>query len=143
MVVLVSGAPVFPSTKIEEKLMCLCGCNSTIKSCPHENCGFAIPARKQIAELIAAGKDEAAIIDFFVAKYGEEILAAPKKEGFNLLGYIMPFVALIVAAGIVIIILRKWTSRGKDDEEATLPLVQKEIDSDINAKIEKELEELD
>jgi len=137
-----TGATVFPS-KADEQLMCLCGCNQTIKNCPHENCSFAIPARKKIAEMTNAGKDEAEILDFFIQKYGEEILAAPKKEGFNLLGYIMPFVALIVAAGVIITILRKWTTRGIKDEEATLPLAQRDIDSDIDAKIEKELEELD
>ncbi|MBE9503267.1 MAG: cytochrome c-type biogenesis protein CcmH [Proteobacteria bacterium] len=130
-------------SKTEEALMCLCGCNQTIKNCPHENCGFAIPAREKIDRMIKDNKTDEDIMDAFLLKYGDEILATPKKEGFNLLGYVMPFVALLIAVGAIITILRKWSSRGIKDEESTLPLIEKEHDSDMDKKIEKELDEMD
>ncbi len=144
---MVAAAPsgVFATTQseIEEELICLCGCGQTVKDCPHENCGFAVPARKRIADLLKEGKGKEEIMDIFVAKYGEEVLAAPKKEGFNLIGYIMPFVVLIGAALLIMVIIRSWAARGMKDEEKTLPLAKKDFGSDLAGKVEKELEEMD
>ena len=123
--------------------MCLCGCNQTIKNCPHENCGFAIPAQEKMDKMVKENKTNDDIMDAFLMQYGDEILATPKKEGFNLLGYIMPFVALLIAAGVIITILRTWSKRGIKDEESTLPLIEKEHDSDIDKQIEKDLDEMD
>lgn len=99
--------------QIQRQLMCLCGCNSTLKSCPHVNCDFAIPRRREIRQMLEQGKSRGEIISFMTDKYGEKILAAPKKEGFNLLGYVMPFVALVVVGSIVAVTVKKWASRGE------------------------------
>jgi cytochrome c-type biogenesis protein CcmH/NrfF len=54
------------------------------------------------------GKTAQEILDTFVAKYGEKALMAPKPEGFNLAGYLLPG-ALIAAggAGLVLFISRR------------------------------------
>lgn len=130
-------------SELEETLICLCGCGQTIKSCPHQNCGFAIPAKAKIEAYLREGKTKEEIIDAFLAQNGEEVLATPKKEGFNLLGYLMPFIVLIGAAGIIIFIIRGWTKTGIDDEEKTLPMAKDDFGSDIDKQIEKELEERD
>lgn len=129
--------------ELEEAMICLCGCGQTIKDCPHQNCGYAIPARKKIKDHLEEGKTKAEILDIFVAKYGEEALATPPKKGFNLLGYIMPFVVLLFAGVLIIIIIRKWTAKGLRDEEDTLPMTKNDFGSDIDKQIEKELEEMD
>lgn len=130
-------------SEVEETLICLCGCGQTIKNCPHENCGFAIPAQEKIASYVKSGKSKEEILDIFMKQYGDEVLAMPKKEGFNLLGYIMPFVALIMAAGLIVVTIRSWTAKGAEDEEKTLPKTKEDFGSDIDKKIEKELEEMD
>jgi len=130
-------------SEIEEALICLCGCGQTIKNCPHQNCGFAIPAKAKIEAYLSEGKTKEEIIDIFLSQNGEEVLATPKKEGFNWLGYLMPFIALFGAAGIIILIIRGWTKTGMEDEEKTLPMSKDDFGSDIDKKIEKELEEMD
>ena len=45
--------PVFD--ELSDKFMCLCGCGSTVKTCPHEDCGFAIPLKKELIEKIQKG----------------------------------------------------------------------------------------
>ena len=42
--------------------------------------------------MLADGKSEQAILDFYVARYGERILASPPARGFNLIAYILPWV---------------------------------------------------
>ncbi len=138
-----ANAAEMSTSEIESELICLCGCGQTIKSCPHENCGFAVPARSRIASLVKSGKTKEEIVEIFIKQYGEEVLAAPKKEGFNLLGYIMPFVAFILAGGLIMVIIRSWAAKGVRDEEETLPMTRDDFGSDIDRKIEKELEEMD
>ena len=129
--------------EVEEALTCLCGCGQTVKSCPHENCGFAIPAKTRITALLNSGKNKAQILEDFLKQYGEEVLSAPTKKGFNLLGYIMPFAALLVAAGLLYTVIRSWAAKGVKDEVETLPKAKEDFGSEIDEKIEKELEEMD
>jgi len=130
-------------SEIEEALICLCGCGQTVKNCPHEHCGFAIPAKEKVLAYLKEGKTKDEVMELFVNKYGEEVLATPSKKGFNLLGYLMPFVALIVAASLIMIIIKQWTATGMKDEEDTLEKTKNDFGSAIDRKIEKELEEMD
>ena len=36
-------------------MACLCGCGTTLKTCPHENCDKAVPARKEIRQMVDSG----------------------------------------------------------------------------------------
>lgn len=63
--------------------------------------------KAQVRLLVAQGMGEDEVLDSFVAQYGEEILAAPRAAGFNLLAYILPaFVIVLGVAGIVLLALR-------------------------------------
>ena len=130
-------------SEVEEALICQCGCGIVLKHCPHQNCGFAIPARLHIADLITEGKGKDEIIEIFLKQYGQKALAAPKKEGFNLLGYILPFIALIVAAFFLSRVIKSWTSRGMREEEKVLEHLPEEKGSELDKKIEEELKKLD
>ena len=59
--------------------------------------------RAKVQELLNEGKSNSEIKDYFVLRYGEDILAAPKGIGFNLLAWIMPI--FIVLGGISITFL--------------------------------------
>ena len=59
--------------------------------------------RAKVQELLGEGKSNSEIKDYFVLRYGEDILAAPKGIGFNLLAWIMP--VFIFLAGISIAFL--------------------------------------
>ena len=48
------------------------------------------------------------ILDAFVNVYGERALMAPPKVGFNILGYVVPGIALAVGALVLAIVLRRW-----------------------------------
>jgi cytochrome c-type biogenesis protein CcmH/NrfF len=61
--------------------------------------------------LVAGGHTAPEILSAFRAVYGEKVLMAPLKSGFNLVGYTMPFVALGTGAVIVAALLKRWKSR--------------------------------
>lgn len=145
-----SGVPSIPRLayadiqgEVEEALICQCGCGIVLKHCPHQDCGYAIPARQYIADLIKEGQGKDAIIEIFVKRDGQKALATPKKEGFNLLGYILPFIALLGAAFFVSRVLKRWTSKGVREEEKFLERLPVDKGSDLDKKIEEELKKLD
>lgn len=69
---------------------------------------MALEMRSRIRELIAAGRSDREILRHFVDRYGDYILLEPRKEGFGLSAYLLPFLA--VAAGGILLLLRM--SRG-------------------------------
>ncbi len=93
---------------IANELVCQCGCGLVLENCNHTNCGVAIPMRELINEKIAAGETKEQIIRYFVDKYGEVVLAAPPKEGFNLTVWVLPFASIIVGAGILVFLILLW-----------------------------------
>jgi len=73
--------------------------------------------RAKVRELLQEGKSNSEIKDYFVLRYGEDILAAPKGIGFNLLAWIMPI--FIVLGGISIAFLALKNMR-RSNTQATL-----------------------
>ena len=85
---------------IEHRLACTCGCTLDIFTCRTTDftCTYSPRLHREVVAMHQAGKSAQEIIDAFVAEYGEKALMAPKPEGFNLWGYLLPG-ALITGAG--------------------------------------------
>ncbi|MBU2602763.1 MAG: cytochrome c-type biogenesis protein CcmH [Actinobacteria bacterium] len=75
--------------------------------------------KAQVRLLVAQGMGEDEVLDTIVAQYGEEILAAPRASGFNLLAYALP--TLLIALGVVVIVLLALRWRG--DRIEVLPVM--------------------
>jgi cytochrome c-type biogenesis protein CcmH len=96
---------------IEKQLKCSCGCGLDIYTCRTTdfNCTYSPGLHRQVVALAEQGKTAQQIIDAFIAQYGQQVLMAPPKRGFNLVGYLLPSVVVLVAAGFLILMLRRWT----------------------------------
>lgn len=126
--------------RVGSKLACLCGtCNNTIADCPMLECHFSKPARTRIASMEAAGKSDSEITAQFVKEYGNQILAVPPVEGFNLLAWVMPWVG--IAIGLVMVWL--FVRRFRKPAPATEPSADAEALSRYQERIEKDLAKLD
>ena len=130
--------------KLSRDMQCLCGCNATIANCPHTDCGYAVPARKTMRSMLEAGKTYDDVIAYFVGKEGEVALSSPSKKGFNLVGYIMPFIAIIAAGSGVAVTASRWTRRGKtsDAPQSGQEPVEK-ADNEMTKRLRKELEDFE
>jgi cytochrome c-type biogenesis protein CcmH len=103
---------------IEHRLKCTCGCNLDIYTCRTTDFTCATsPAmhRAVVARLdsaLAAGYDQARaaaeVVRGFELQYGQIVLMAPPKRGFNWAAYIIPFVGLGAGIGIVVGLMRHW-----------------------------------
>ena len=96
--------------ELEHRLKCTCGCNLDIYTCRTTDftCTYSPALHQEVLALKGEGKQPDAIVAAFVAKYGEQILMAPKPEGFNLAGYLVPG-ALVLTCGALLatVLLRR------------------------------------
>ena len=58
-------------------------------------CGTAREVRDALAAKFVAGTEPGQLVTEFVAQYGEQYLAAPPKEGFNMVIWIFPALAFV------------------------------------------------
>lgn len=86
---------------IEQRLACTCGCTLDIFTCRTTDftCTYSPALHREVVDLDRAGKTAQEILDAFVAKYGEKALMAPKPEGFNLWGYLLPGSVILLGGG--------------------------------------------
>ena len=91
---------------VEQRLACSCGCTLDIFTCRTTDftCTYSPQLHREVVALFREGKSGDEIVDAFVAKYGEKALMAPKPEGFNLAGYLLPGAA-IAGAGAALLAL--------------------------------------
>lgn len=99
--------------EVEHQIHCQCGCNLDVYTCRTTDfaCSVSPAMHADVMGLVAGGHSAQEILAAFTAVYGEKVLMAPVKSGFNLVGYTMPFVALGAGAVIVAALLKRWKSR--------------------------------
>ena len=92
---------------VEHKLKCTCGCNLDIFTCRTTDftCTYSPALHREILGLYQEGKTPEQIIAAFIEKYGEQTLMAPEAQGFNLAGYLVPGLLVLLAGGILSVVL--------------------------------------
>lgn len=114
-----AGAPQ-PQTSahaIEGEVMCpICGTLLELADSPQ-----ARSEKAYVAKLVAAGRTKAEIKDALVAQYGKEVLALPSASGFDLSAYLVPVIALLVAAVAAGFGLSRWRRAGGQPSSAHPP----------------------
>ncbi len=98
---------------LEHQIRCQCGCTLDVYTCRTTDfsCQVSPAMHRDVMALVQGGYSASEIIDAFVGTYGERVLMAPKKEGFNWAGYIVPFAALGAGAAAVAVVLRGMQRR--------------------------------
>ncbi len=130
------------NSQVSEGLTCQCGCGLTVANCNMPTCGFSVPMRREIDRMIGEGKTRAQIIAFYRREYGEKVLSAPTTEGFNLLAWTMPFIALALGGGLMALAVGRWHSRAPSAPSDSKPdAASAAFDPELRRKLEKELKE--
>lgn len=118
MVVMLVGAMFFARTalaqdstpsddevnQIAKKLFCPVCENVPLDVCPTQACS---QWRATIKEKLTAGWTEQQILDYFVAQYGERVLAQPSTRGLNIFVWLVPPILIIAGAFALWRILRQ------------------------------------
>ncbi|MGH7718004.1 MAG: cytochrome c-type biogenesis protein [Gemmatimonadaceae bacterium] len=98
---------------LEHRLRCQCGCTLDVYVCRTTDfsCPVSPAMHRDVMALVAGGHGPQAILDAFTEVYGEQVLMAPRKEGFNWAGYVTPFVVLGGGVALIVAVIRKWRAQ--------------------------------
>lgn len=91
--------------ELERELICPT-CNEPLAA---SSSPIADRMRAFIRARIAAGDTKSEIKARLVDQFGESVLAAPPKRGFNLLAWLLPLVGLAVGAVVLAVLARRWS----------------------------------
>jgi cytochrome c-type biogenesis protein CcmH len=127
-------APKTTLPDVEDEVMCpVCGTALNLSFSPQ-----ADRERAFIQREINEGKTKEQIKADLVTQYGTDVLAEPPKSGFDLTAWLVPGVAILVAAAAIAVGLWRWRRAGRTREaaatpEATLDASERErLDSDLS-----------
>lgn len=131
--------------EIQNELACYCGCGMTIQGClGGMTCSESRAVSKEVASMLETGKNKPEVLQAMVVKYGERILAAPTKEGFNLTAWILPFVALVVGGFIVAKVIAGWKQQAQRTVSTPAAKAEEHASADpYQERLERELREYD
>jgi cytochrome c-type biogenesis protein CcmH len=106
--------------ELEHRIRCQCGCTLDVFTCRTTDfsCQVSPAMHADIVALVQGGHSAQEIIDAFVSSYGERVLMAPTKSGFNLLAWFTPGVAVAVAGVLIAAWLRRW----KNEPSPAVPM---------------------
>jgi len=122
---------------LESELKCNCGCGLDLHSCQFQmQCGVSPVWSKRIRDALDSGETVEAVEAGFVADFGTAVLLAPPPEGFNLVGYLLPAVAMLGAGMLLGLLVRGGTVSAE-----YVPITEPS-DEDV-ARLREELRKLD
>ena len=110
MILLGAGDEAARFDKLGNKMMCACGCRQILLQCNHVGCQYSDRMRNELISGLERGESDDLVIQAFVQKYGQTVLAAPMASGFNWVAWIMPFVALLAGLAIAVVVALRWRS---------------------------------
>ena len=123
---------------LEREIRCQCGCTLDVYICRTTDfsCQVSPAMHRDIIALVQGGYPAQEILDAFVTTYGERVLMAPKREGFNWAGYLVPFAALGAGAVALTVALRGMQRRAAPIRSDIAPARGATASTDEQAKLQ-------
>ena len=128
------------AAELESELVCPV-CETTLDT---SNAPVALRMKAYIRERIAAGDTKSEIKAKLVDQFGESVLAAPPKSGFNLLAWVLPLAGIVLAAAVVGALAYRW-SRGRRSAVPADPSAngRYHLDPELERRLDDELARYD
>ena len=129
LTVAVMGAtdPTARFNRIGHSMMCVCSCGQILLECNHVGCP---DSERMIGELrdqvggpggadpsgagmgaSASVLSDTTIMNWFVAKYGATVLAAPIRGGFDTVAWVVPITVFVLATFGTGLLVRVWSQK--------------------------------
>jgi cytochrome c-type biogenesis protein CcmH len=116
-------------------------CHTTIDQ---SSSPIAVRMKAFIRERIVAGDTKTEIKDKLVAQFGESVLAAPPRSGFNLLAWLLPLVGAAIGAAVLAMLARRWRKRKPEPSElGPSSNGRSTLTPDLDRRVDEELARFD
>ncbi len=123
---------------LEGELMCPT-CKTTLDQ---SNAPAALRIKAALRQRVATCTPEQEIKDELVAQFGPSVLAAPPREGFHWLAWLLPLLGLLAAGAVVSVLVWRW-SRTRPIEGAAASNGRPELDPEVERRLDSELARFD
>ena len=134
----VAAAACPTAADLEDELICPT-CKTTLDQSD-------APVARQMKALISRRAAECVskqeIKDELVADFGPAVLAAPPREGFHWLAWLLPLAGLLAAAGVISVLVWRW-SRSRPGEAAVASNGRLPLDPELERRLDRELARYD
>ena len=126
---------------LEDEVVCpVC----TPETLEQSNSAVAERMRAFIRQRIAAGDKKSEIKEKLVAQFGEQVLAAPPKSGFNVLAWALPLVGGLIGGVVLALLALRWSRT----RERAAPLEASSngrppLDPELEQRVDEELARFD
>jgi len=115
-------------------------CNGVrLDNCELQAC---VQMREVIAQKLVAGESKTQIKAYFTQQYGDVVLGEPAREGFNLVVWIFPILAVVVGLGWLAYLVLTWRKR-KPPSPSPAPAGSGPSEDDYLKRVEQEMKEND
>lgn len=124
---------------LENQLMCKCDdkCGKVLINC---TCSTSDKTRAKFSKMLESGITVEQIVKMQVDKYGETVLSAPTKFGFNLTAWMTPFIALVAGGFGVRKVLLAWVGKKGDSGSVGTPVIESKISEKYSKRLKDELD---
>ncbi len=96
------ASPAARYQALGHKLLCMCGCQQTVLACNTPHCSWRGQMKAELKNDLGKGLSNSLIEQEFIQQWGTLVLAVPRRHGFDLLAWIMPWLAAL--AGLVLLV---------------------------------------
>ncbi len=125
---------------LENQVMCPVCQGETIAQSDSE---AAAQVKRFIQRRVRQCASAAEIKRELAAQYGPQILAAPPRHGFGWLAWLLPAIGLIVAAGAMAVLARRWSRPRPELPQRASALNGKPLDPEVERRLDEELARFD
>ena len=119
---------------LASELRCPVCQNLSVGDSPSE---MANQMRDLIREKLKNGESPEQVRAYFVSRYGEWILLAPKRQGFNWVAWLLPFGAILGGVGVIGFVVHRSASRSRAPGDAQLPPLDPRYASRLQAELKE------
>jgi cytochrome c-type biogenesis protein CcmH/NrfF len=112
--VVMLGAGTSQYDRVGHEMVCQCSCGQGLLECNHVGCPVSPVMMGELRARIGEGGTDVQIENWFVAKYGAIVLAAPMRGGFDNVAWIVQisvFVLATIGTAFVVWLWRRRTLR--------------------------------
>ncbi|MBI3361496.1 MAG: cytochrome c-type biogenesis protein CcmH [Chloroflexi bacterium] len=136
------GGTTYPTdddvNRVAKQLYCPVCPNTPLDVCETKACQ---DWRAQIKDQLAQGWTDDQVIEYFVAQYGERVLAEPRRSGFTSFVWLLPVLSVAIGLVVVVQILRGWKTKRPAPVPAQSTL-SPDLPPEVRERLERELREI-